>query len=90
MNILYMIVLFILLTPGIIFRYRGNKYIIAAIHALVFTIVYTRVFSMNNINKEHFDGNPGTNIWMIIGIVCGGVVLGVLAGNSTGLAYNPS
>ena len=85
MNYLYIIILFIVLTPGIIFRFKDNKYMIAAIHAIIFT----GFFSINDKNRENFDANP-TSILTIVSIALGGAILGImLASNgssSPGLA----
>ena len=46
---LYCIILFILLTPGIIITLpsrESNKYVAAIVHAVVFTLVYTLAYNM--------------------------------------------
>jgi hypothetical protein len=37
---IYMVLLFLVLTPGIIIRVPGNKYLVALIHAIVFSITW--------------------------------------------------
>jgi hypothetical protein len=65
---LFVAALFFVLTPGIIVKLPpgGNKYIVAAVHALVFAIVYTLVYKTvkNFLYPEGFDDMtecpPGT------------------------------
>ena len=35
-----MVLLFFVLTPGIFFRFHGNKYVIALLHAVAFAITW--------------------------------------------------
>jgi hypothetical protein len=51
------IILFYLITPGILINIKGNKYIIAIGHALLFTILFTILFYMGSIEKLT---NPNT------------------------------
>lgn len=37
---IYMVLLFFVLTPGIIIRVPGNKYLIALGHAIVFALIW--------------------------------------------------
>lgn len=37
---IYMVLLFLVLTPGIVIRVPGNKYLVALIHAIVFSITW--------------------------------------------------
>jgi len=52
------IILFYLITPGILISMKGNKYIIAIGHAILFSILFG-IFCMNGLSKEKLT-NPNT------------------------------
>jgi hypothetical protein len=55
MNILVIlfIILFYLLTPGILIKIKGNKYVIAIVHALLFSGIVTFLNSILNTRYEY-------------------------------------
>jgi hypothetical protein len=57
--IIYMIILFVLLTPSILFRFpkKGNKWTVAFVHGILFAIIFRLTHKMVhtfNHKKEHF------------------------------------
>lgn len=52
------IILFYLITPGILINMKGNKYIIAIGHAILFSILFG-IFCMTGLSKEKLT-NPNT------------------------------
>lgn len=52
------IILFYLITPGILINMKGNKYVIAIGHAILFSIVFG-IFCMSGLSKEKLT-NPNT------------------------------
>lgn len=52
------IILFYLITPGILINMKGNKYVIAIGHAILFSILFG-IFYMSGISKEKLT-NPNT------------------------------
>ena len=52
------IILFYLITPGILINMKGNKYIIAIGHAIIFSILFG-IFCMSGLSKEKLT-NPNT------------------------------
>ena len=53
------IILFYLITPGILINMKGNKYFIAIAHAILFTIVFC-IFSMIGRKTTEKLSNPNT------------------------------
>ena len=51
--IILFIILFYLLTPGILIKIKGNKYIIAIVHAILFSGIIT--FLNIILNRQHFE-----------------------------------
>ena len=71
MNIImfvYTIILFILLTPSILFKLpkKGNKWTIAFIHGVIFAIIYHFTYKMFHKceNKENFSYSWGITLML--------------------------
>lgn len=54
-NILLFIILFYLLTPGILIKIKGNKHLIAIGHAILFTLIITCVNLLLNKSPQRFE-----------------------------------
>ena len=57
--ILYTIILFVILTPSVIFQLpkKGNKYTVAFVHGLIFAVVFHFTHKMATLNeKENMSG----------------------------------
>jgi len=58
--ILIGVILFYLFTPGILIKIKGNKYFISAIHAILFSIIYTLIKISLNVDVENLTNTTGT------------------------------
>jgi hypothetical protein len=54
MMILYTIILFVILTPSVVFQFpkKGNKYTVAFVHGLIFAVVFHFTHNMLTFNKK--------------------------------------
>ena len=54
MMILYTIILFVILTPSVVFQLpkKGNKYTVAFVHGLIFAVVFHFTHNMLTFNKK--------------------------------------
>jgi hypothetical protein len=61
MNLAVAFVLFFLLTPQLFFKFKGNKFVVAAVHALVFVAILHFIpimegIAMNSAKKHDYYG----------------------------------
>jgi hypothetical protein len=62
MIIILFIILFYLLTPGILIKMKGNKYVIAIVHAILFSGIITYLNSILNTRYEYMTDTNSTDI----------------------------
>ena len=60
--LLLFIILFYLLTPGILIKIKGNKYVIAIIHALIFSGIIIWLNNLLNIRYEYMTDTSNNDI----------------------------
>jgi hypothetical protein len=60
--IILFIILFYLLTPGILIKIKGNKYVIAIVHALIFSGIIIWLNNLLNIRYEYMTDTSNNDI----------------------------